>query len=245
MTETTSISEALARFDRKERRLLVGTALGHETGLDQKFCDKIGELVRIIPLPAGDTRWFTDYHIDWLAGAVHVYARGEHSALEQVMLNEDRGEARLVCGNQQDVDLLLARDADIILIEAKWFGREDQEQFETKLKRLRLIREHADHVCREAKVKLIRMHVLLMSPVQPSEKMKAIWTAHNPGTDLRWLEMLPFGGQNDALTVERCDTNGYRKRTNSHWHLKKLIAPGVHTNRSRGGARLGKIAGSK
>jgi hypothetical protein len=57
--------------------------------------------------------------------------------------------------------------------------------------------------------------------------------------------MLPFDGQIDALTVERCDTNGYRKRTNSHWHLKKLIVPGVHTNRSRGRARLGSIADLK
>jgi hypothetical protein len=245
MTETISLADALARFDRKERRLLVRTALGHATGLNQQFCDDIGERVGITPLKARDTHWFTDYHMDWLAGAVHVYARGEQTALEQVTPNEDEDKARLVCGNQQDVDLLLVRDADIILIEAKWFGREDQDQFEKKLKRLRLIRAHADRICRVAKVQLIRMHVLLMSPVQPSEKMKAIWTAHNPGTELCWLEMQPLSGKTDALSVERCDTSGNRNRTKAHWHLKKLILPGVNTQRFGGRKQLGKIADSK
>jgi hypothetical protein len=245
MMATISVSEALARFDRKERRLLVGTALGHETGLDQNFCDKIGERLGIIPLPASGTRWFTDYHIDWLVGAVHVYARGEHSALELVMPNKGNHEAQLVYGNQQDVDLLLARDTNIILIEAKWFGREDRDQFEAKLTRLHVIREHADHVCREAKVKRIRMDVLLMSPVEPSDRMKAIWTAHNPGTELCWLKMLPLGGQSDALAVERCDTGGNRERTDTHWHIKKLLVPGVDTHRSRSGAQLGETVASK
>jgi hypothetical protein len=57
------------------------------------------------------------------------------------------------------------------------------------------------------------MHVLLMSPVQPSEKMKAIWAAHNPATELLWLQMLPLGLQMIPLpsnAATRTDTENAR-----------------------------------
>jgi hypothetical protein len=69
MPEPLSLSEVLARFDRKERRHLIERALGGPipTSLAESFLCEVNKTLRLSL--STNTQWFMDYHIDWLVGA--------------------------------------------------------------------------------------------------------------------------------------------------------------------------------
>jgi hypothetical protein len=74
-----SLSKTLERFNRKERNLLVRAILGDKEKhleLSKDFRDKVADAL-IIDAIGADAWWATDYHYDWLAGALAVYVEGE------------------------------------------------------------------------------------------------------------------------------------------------------------------------
>ena len=111
----------------------------------------------IIPSPAENMLakawWATDYHISWLAGALAIYARGDY-AEERTWPNQpvpalcshrsarDKGpvERQIAEGNQEDIDLLIAVENHLILIEVKAYGSWDIVQLESKTPRVRLLK---------------------------------------------------------------------------------------------------------
>ena len=90
------LADVLKRFNRKERNLLVRAVLGDEEKpllLSDQFrkdisnkLNKLGMEIEIQP----DAWWATDYHINWLAGALTYYAELdamlEQSATQQCVL---------------------------------------------------------------------------------------------------------------------------------------------------------------
>ena len=130
-----SLVNALERFNRKERNLLVRDAIGHNESpipLSQGFRDKIAKRLGLQEEVPADAWWATDYHIAWLAGALSVYALGE-GALEQTWANPPANQRRLMEANQEDIDLVVSWETRIVLIEAKGYSCFSNTQLESKL----------------------------------------------------------------------------------------------------------------
>ena len=118
------LADVLKRFNRKERNLLVRAVLGDEQEplkLVEAFRRDVARELKIEMIPDG-AWWATDYHISWLAGALAYYTEGD-AGLNKARLNRSSGpsprRSRLIEGNQEDIDLIIASGRDLILIEAK------------------------------------------------------------------------------------------------------------------------------
>jgi hypothetical protein len=114
-----TLIEALARFDRKERNWLVRDALGDGARtLGRDFRDRIETQVkkrdRGFTLGA-DAWWAIDYHTDRIVAALHTV---QHGVPDQPLSNEPR----VIEGHQQDIDLVVASDRTLILVESKGVG---------------------------------------------------------------------------------------------------------------------------
>lgn len=131
-----SLVSALKRFNRKERNWLIRDALG--AGADAlclqfrtRVADTMGEHGFEVSIPP-DAWWATDYHIDWLIGALTIMAEGD-GAVCTVKPNRPG----FVTGSQQDIDLLIAWGTTIVLIEAKGVGSWSGTGTSEKLARLK------------------------------------------------------------------------------------------------------------
>jgi len=72
--------DALKRFNRKERNILIRYVLGDaENGLrlGEKFREDLLDALTVTVRE--DAWWATDYHINWLAAALDLYLNGEES----------------------------------------------------------------------------------------------------------------------------------------------------------------------
>ena len=113
-----SIADVLERFNRKERNHLVRMALDQgdqPPKLGDHFRADVAAALQFQGAIGADAWWATDYHLEWLAGALVVYAKGEQEAKQA----RDKFSDQLIKGNQEDVDLVIASGLDLILIEAK------------------------------------------------------------------------------------------------------------------------------
>lgn len=119
------LAQALERFNRKERNLLIRAALGHQEmplQLSVGFRERVASALGIAPLP-DHAWWATDYHISWIAGALATYL-DDTAALTSGRPNPivETTQRRLIEGNQEDIDLLIAAGQNLIMIEAKAYG---------------------------------------------------------------------------------------------------------------------------
>jgi hypothetical protein len=216
-----SLASALERFNRKERNLLVRAVLGHEVKpveLSESFRVSVAKALKISIPPSA--WWATDYHLEWLAGAIAVYAEGATAAVEKKARDNPPVEVttprRLVEGNQEDIDLVIASGLDLILIEAKGASPWDNQQLRSKLVRLKHIHAEAEKA-RDA----VQFHLLLMSP-RHSERLDVEWPdwALIDSEDPAWIE-LPF--PRDSLMVSRCDERGNPNADGKSWCVRKQI----------------------
>ena len=189
----------LRSFNRKERQILLSEVLRREEGevvfsLDAGFRKRLGGKIGVT-VPA-DAYVAMDYHLDWLAMALHLAATPD--------LPERIRNVGLFEGNQQDVDLLVAFEAadgaHLALIEAKGVTRWDKRQLASKARRLRRI--FGDGPGSD----LATPHFVLMSPKRPARLDTSGW----PGWMRRdgkphWLELPLPGGLRKAT---RCDDSG-------------------------------------
>ena len=159
-----SLAQVLERFNRKERNLLVRAILGHEEKplrLSPRFRQQVGDELGF-PIPE-DAWWATDYHISWLAGALAIFIT-DGDGLQKSYENRAVNKRKLVEGNQEDIDLVIATDQHLILIEAKAHGAWDNAQLRSKLARLSLLHEF----CKTLELvpqRALCFHLLLVSPV--------------------------------------------------------------------------------
>jgi hypothetical protein len=205
--ETTgNLRNALLQFDRKERHFLIQNCLSDVSQkLNSKFLARVSDALALAsPLQPG-AWWTTDYHFDWLAGALTIYYspcrlatyrtvsfENCHSALPGKHLVA--GSQHLVAGNQEDVDLLIADETRLLLIEAKRFGRWEKAQVNRKIGRLTMLRQHSEKLARRHDRQPIDIHILFASPgkgdpsvtqkvpnsLTKSRKGSALWKAKQP-----------------------------------------------------------------
>ena len=120
-----SLGHVLERFNRKERNLLIRDILGDADAirlcLHESFRKRVADALGIAPIPA-NAWWGTDYHISWLAGALSVFLKREPEIYCNKRHLEGSHGRQLVEGNQEDVDLIIATDQHLILIEVKAYS---------------------------------------------------------------------------------------------------------------------------
>lgn len=129
----------LERFNRKERNLLIRDILGcrdEPLPLAKDFCQRLADTIGIDRELLDGAWWATDFHFDWLAGALLTFMKGE-------TLTRQENPQKLVMGNQEDLDLVVvARTPSpttlhhLILIEAKAYGYFTNKQWKSKIARL-------------------------------------------------------------------------------------------------------------
>ena len=129
----------LERFNRKERNLLIRDILGcpgEPLHLATDFCERLAITVGISKEFLRGAWWATDFHFDWLAGALLTFMKGE-------TLSRLDNDTKLVMGNQEDLDLVVVAHAPsaetphhLILIEAKAHGHFTTRQYLSKVSRI-------------------------------------------------------------------------------------------------------------
>jgi hypothetical protein len=136
------VIEYLERFNRKERFLLVGWALGNEKFLlGEKFREDLGrELGVSIPRTAFVAM---DYHLDWLYASLVLGTEGgelESHENPRTVVRRKGEKTRVIGATQEDIDLIIAyKDGDdchIVILEAKGVTGWTNKQMESKAERL-------------------------------------------------------------------------------------------------------------
>lgn len=134
----------LERFNRKERFLLVGWALGNEDfTLGKAFIERLNRELELSISPAG-AFVAMDYHLDWLwASLVLGTEGGEDTSHENPseVVRKDGRSTRVIGATQEDVDLIIAYNqgvvSHIVIIEAKGVTGWTNKQMESKAERLK------------------------------------------------------------------------------------------------------------
>jgi hypothetical protein len=216
----------LQRFNRKERNLLFRAALGAENmRLGQAFRANVARAIGIEAIPA-DAWWATDFHLNWIAAALAIYCEGEVT-LGRFRTNPrepaDDGR-RLIEGNQEDVDLLIATRDHLIMIEAKGYEAWSNSQLDSKLRRLALLRAEYERLAKTSSRPNLKLHLLLVSPTQPknlkASSMGDPWIRKDSST-LSWMCLdIPAG--ETVLTVERCDETSKVTAHGQHWMISEV-----------------------
>ena len=151
--------DRLKSFNRKERFILLHHVLGYEGesfrlggGFREELALKLKEKIPDNAFVA------MDYHIDWLRMAV--------SPVTGIVRNKG-----LVCGNQEDIDLLVVFETGgkthVVLVEAKGDTSWSNEQLKSKAARFRRVFGESCNGKDE-----LQRHFVLMSPAE-SERINA------------------------------------------------------------------------
>lgn len=199
------IAEILSRFNRKERDWLVKNAVG-KSALSSEFCRRVeGALGGSLPPMAipTDAWWAMDYHLDWLAAALWAYAHPECDTTWQP-------RAELIKGTHEDVDLIIAFDTTIILVEAKGVRAWDNDQMDRKIERLLGLGLQPDGSVTIAPA--VRILFALASPRSP--KNLRMTGYHSALDAVPYLPLVPV--RSDGV-FKKVVTNG------EHWRIEEQV----------------------
>ncbi len=211
--------EILKFFNRKERFFLLAQALDLPRSgqpndpkfmLSKEFRRELGEIFE--PEVPTDAFVAIDYHLDWIqASLVLAKSRQKHDATYP-------NEGRVIKGNQEDTDLLIAFKIDgqyhLVLVEAKGYSTWDSKQMRSKVKRLRKIfgedgKQHPN----------VKPYFFLMSDRRP-QRLNVEW--------LTWMldkdETIPSHIKMQLpqrLKVERCDSDGNSNKEGEFFHCPR------------------------
>ena len=214
-----SLVSALQRFNRKERNWLIRDALGAGAdALCPNFRERLAKLLRehdpeiSIPLEAW---WTTDFHIDWLIGALAILADGE-----AVVGTAKPNAPGLVTGSQQDIDLLIAWDTTLILVEAKGVGSWSGSGTSDKLERLAGLPGTL--------FTGLTPYLVFTSPDNRGVPKTGLpWWIRNREAPLH-MPMIPPGTGLPLLKVQRCEVVGAKiipKAGGTQWRILKARQP--------------------
>jgi hypothetical protein len=210
MNKLTNLLESL---NRKERFFLVGDALGNpKFSLGQDYRNK---LQKVTGLKIPSNAWVAmDYHIDWIAAAVHVTTN--NIDLADKWPNPE--SQKIVRGTQEDVDLIVgfgdASETQLILIEAKGDTAWSNSQMKSKAARLGSIFGYGD-----GDRKHISASLVLTSPSPPTKRLETKnWPNWMTGKNERpiWMPM-EMTGRSQLI---RCDENMKKKATGGYAIIK-------------------------
>ena len=198
----------LRSFNRKERFVLVGLALGNpQFRLAATFRGCIREALGLDVPEAAFVAM--DYHLDWLYASLHLHRHGGGPGPHP---NADR----LVRAQQEDVDLLIAFEdrgvGRIVLLEAKGATGWSNKQMSSKAERLRgIFGEQGTNWPG------VVPHFAILSP-RPSQRLApTTWPAWMlPAGRIPWIEMR-MGERLNRPT--RCTAEGVVSETGQYWKV--------------------------
>lgn len=206
MKQMNDLVKTLERFNRKERYWLIRNALGESSKkLDDTFIKNLSAVLGItIP---GDAWWAMDYHLDWLIGALHLLGGG---AVNDPIANDD-----LIMGTQQDMDLVIAFERTLILIEAKADTSWSNEQLNEKVARLTKIIEAECNLIGDLQIYFVLMSPKVSEEIEPKSGNWPFWMTNGKNEPLFLKLEMP----SDLLRVVRCDTNGKSNNNGGSWKI--------------------------
>jgi hypothetical protein len=219
-----SISEILHTFDRKERAWVVRNALGcMAPQLAPALLKSVSDKLILEPPLRADSWWGVDFHLDWLAAALHVFRLNASPDKVQLPQLNDMG---LVVGGIEDIDFVIADANRVIFIEAKAFGHWDDKQLNSKVPRLANLIGDDNGVVHDAKgVHSVRVYFMLMSmrhpPVERVYKNRGwpSWTLPLPGGKPAWIK-LETSHKDTVKRPMRCDEHGKPSVTGKYWKIE-------------------------
>lgn len=209
------LAAALEMFNRKERNLLIRDILGgagRVPHISAGFDERLTKALKITEGSLKSAWWATDFHFDWLAGALLTFVKGK-TLFGQI------NEPRLVHGNQQDLDVIFAAHDPsptaetphhLILMEAKAYGYFTTEQHRSKVARLDQLYDFYEGLEKEPKHK-IRFHYVLCST-----KELPVGAAKPKHIDLVHLE-IELPKRSDRLKVMRCNDRDKSDKDGAWW----------------------------
>lgn len=221
MLQSPSIASVMARFDRKERNLLVRavTSNGLPPAICDKFLDDLNTKLALSELVERDSWWSIDFHLDWLAGALAFYVDTStmvgQARKNQVISEGNLSSVPLVTGSQEDIDLIIATRTNVILVEAKGSGSWDDKQLDRKCVRLNRIHEEYLRIATETGAPLLRFHLVLASIHEPVRLIRSASRWADDNGKLPWIR-LP-NSNDKPLFVSRCDSEAKVKVSKDFW----------------------------
>jgi hypothetical protein len=161
--------ETLHRFNRKERSWLIQDAVGETAAkLSDSFRGRLEEAIRKknpdFTLPEKAV-WLMDFHLDWLIAAIRLHTTSAAHANGKAYNNSNDE----VTGTQQDIDLSVAFDNTLILVEAKGVRSWGNNELSSKIERLDLLSEFSKGPIRVDGTTSsgLRLFLVLCSPTPP------------------------------------------------------------------------------
>jgi len=200
--------QALKRFNRKERFWLLSDAVGKPfASLSPDFLSKAGTELGI-ELPSNPW-WAFDYHFDWLHAVLTLGPEYNLTPLPGPASNNPP----IATGNQEDIDLLIAFDQTVILIEAKMSTSWTNKQMESKFRRMSSL--PTQHV---------QPYFVLASPSKPKKLNLAgvpSWALKTQDGTAQPAHIILPGreDQDSALMVSRCNEAGVKSAIGAHWKI--------------------------
>ena len=140
-----------------------------------------------------------DFHLDWIQMALYLADHGDSPPC--VIPNEDN---RLVGGNQEDIDLLIAfedagtHETHIVLVEAKADTGWTNKQLTSKANRLSLIFDKQSYGTE------LVTHFILMSLKRPKKIETNAWPPWMRARTPNAIHWLPLQLHDGLLKVTRC-----------------------------------------
>lgn len=205
---TSQLVKALAQFNRKERFWLLSEAIGEAfQKLSPDFLARLSKEIGV-SIPQ-DAWWAFDYHFEWLYAVLFSSPAYDPSPDSPSKTNAEK----LIRGNQEDMDLIVAFDDVIIIVEAKLSTSWSNKQAASKARRLCAL--PTDYT---------RCFYVLTSPVRPTKLNMAGWPAWAlrtplPEPSFHWLALEPQGTPQRPLMVSRCDHEGNRSQNGTFWNV--------------------------
>lgn len=206
-----NLIEYFDKFNRKERFLLLGYALGnHDFKISDDFRIKLEKALHLeIPKNSFNAM---DYHLDWIFACIYL-AYGSN-LLDKPFRNNNN----VIKGTQEDVDFLVVYPHEnkyhIIMIEAKGATGWKNEQINSKASRLKEIFGDDGTTYHS-----IIPHFVFTSPNRPhglNTESYPKWM--KPEGDINWIEMpIPT-----KLKVTKCDLKGNENRSGGFWKVDEV-----------------------
>lgn len=215
-----TLANILERFNRKERNLLIRDILDcrdEPMPLASDFRERLAKAVGVSKECLDGAWWATDFHFDWLAGALLTFMKAETQRRQE-------NHPKLVMGNQEDLDLVVVahapaatRPQHLILIEAKAYGHFSTEQYRSKVARLEALYAFYRELERESPHR-ISFHYVLYSPTRPTKlvPMPLPWQS-NDAAVLEHINLKLAVPRSSILSVTRCNDNGVPDIEGAFW----------------------------
>ena len=219
MNNRESLVSLLSHFNRKERYWLLNNALGSPT-ISNSYLRQLAMRLGIA-MPEGNVWWAMDYHFDWLHAALVCMERGcMIDSLSEPQSNvandaDSNQKETYIKGNQEDIDLIIAFEQTLLLIEAKGDIAWSQKQMKSKAQRIKAL------------------------PRPKNLTIRLILTSHHEAkyiVDGEWLKDIPefmldngqpfvvglnnFGGGVPLYRVTRCDEKGKSDAKGTYWRTQ-------------------------